>query len=99
MKVKQFGSSLSFIYDMHDTSSTFSTSYVVCARGLVGELLLFNANKGTVDGVVDVWQVCLGWTLSDSSELVVHGTVAKAHPSLVGTKIWHWDATQVSANG
>lgn len=52
-----------------------------------------------MDRVVDVWQVGLSWTLSDSSELVVHGAVAKAHPSLVGTKIWHWDATQVSANG
>jgi len=52
-----------------------------------------------VDGVVDVWQVSLGRSLSDSSELVIHGAVAEAHPSLVGTKIWHRDATQVSANG
>ena len=66
---------------------------------LVGELLLLNTDQGGVDGVVDVWQVGLGGSLSDSSELVIHGAVAEAHPSLVGTKIWHRDATQVSANG
>lgn len=49
-------------------------------------------------GVVNIWQVGLGWTLSHSSELVIDGAVAEAHPSLVGTKIWHWNATQVSAN-
>ena len=74
-------------------------SYVVGAGRLVGELLLFDTDHGTMDGVVDVWKVCLGWSLSDSSELVVHGSMAKAHPSFVGTKIWHWDAAQVSANG
>jgi hypothetical protein len=37
--------------------------------------------------------------LSHSTELVVDGSVAQAHPSLVGTKIWHWDATQMGANG
>ena len=51
-----------------------------------------------MDGVVDVWQVVQGWSLSDSSELVIDGSVAEAHPTLVGTEIWHWDATQVSAN-
>ena len=85
---------------MKDTKpESVRRSYVICAGGLVRELLLFNANQGTVHRVVDIWQVCLGWSLSDSSELVVDGTVAKADPSLVGTKIWHWDAAQVSANG
>lgn len=66
---------------------------------LVRELLLLNAHHWAVHRVVDVWQVGLSWSLSDSSELVVDGSVAKAHPSLVSSKIWHWDATQVSANG
>lgn len=76
-----------------------SFSYVVCAVWLVGELLFLNTDDGAMARVVDVWQVRLGGSLSDSSELVVHGAVAEAHPSLVSTKIWHWDATQVSANG
>ena len=67
--------------------------------GLVGVLHFFDADDGTEHGVIDVWQVGLGGPLPHSSELVVHGTVAKAHPSLVGTKIWHWNATQMSANG
>ena len=66
---------------------------------LVRELLLLNAHNWAVDGVVDVWQVSLSWSLSDSTELVVDGSVTKANPSLVGTEIWHWDATQMSANG
>jgi hypothetical protein len=40
----------------------------------------------------------LGWSLSDSSELIVDGTVTQADPSLVGSEIWHWDASQMSAN-
>jgi hypothetical protein len=66
---------------------------------LVGELLLLNAHDWAVHRVVDVWQVSLSWSLSDSTELIVDGSVAKADPSLVGTKIWDWDATQMSANG
>lgn len=65
---------------------------------LVRELLLLNAHNWAIDGVVDVWQVSLSWSLSDSTELVVDGSVTKANPSLVGTEIWHWDATQMSAN-
>ena len=61
--------------------------------------MLLNAHNWAVHRVVDVWQVSLSWSLSDSTELVVDGSVAKANPSLVGTKIWHWDATQMSANG
>jgi len=65
---------------------------------LVRELLLLNAHNWAEHGVVDVWQVSLSWSLSDSTELVVDGSVTKAHPSLVGSKIWYWDATQMSAN-
>ena len=61
--------------------------------------MLLNAHNWAIDGVVDVWQVGLSWSLSDSSELVVDGSVAKANPSLVGSKIWNWDASQMGANG
>lgn len=61
--------------------------------------MLLNAHDWAVHRVVDVWQVSLSWSLSDSSKLVVDGSVTKANPSLVGSKIWHWDATQMSANG
>ena len=66
---------------------------------LVGELLLLNAHNWAVHRVVDVWQVGLSWSLSDSTELVVDRSVAKANPSLVGTEIWHWNASQMGANG
>jgi hypothetical protein len=58
-----------------------------------------NAHDGSVHGVVDVGQVGLGWTLSHSAEFIVDGTVAKANPTLVGTKIGNWDATEMCANG
>ncbi len=74
-------------------------SHVVSAGRLVGELLLFNTDQGTVHRVVDVWQVGLSGSLSYSTEFIIDGTMAKAHPSLVSTKIWHWNAAQVSANG
>ena len=48
--------------------------------------------------VVNEWQVSGGWSLTDSAELVVNGSVTQANPSLVGSEIWHWDATQMSAN-
>ena len=74
-------------------------SHIEEDRWLVGELLLLNAHNWAIDGVVDVWQVSLGWSLSDSSELVVDRSVTEANPSLVGSKIWHWDATQMGAHG
>jgi len=49
--------------------------------------------------VVNEWKVSSSWTLTDSSELVIHRTVTQANPSLVGSEIRHWDASQVSANG
>ena len=67
--------------------------------GLVGEDLLLNADDGSVHGVVDVGQVCLGGTLSNSAEFIVDGTVAEADPALVGTEVGHGDATEMGANG
>jgi hypothetical protein len=67
--------------------------------GLVREDLLLNADNGSVHGVVDVGQVCLGGSLSDSAEFVVHGTMAEANPTLVGTEIGNGDATEMGANG
>jgi hypothetical protein len=66
---------------------------------LVGELLLLNAHNCSEDGVIDEWQVGLSWSLSDSSELIVDGSMAQANPSLVSSKIWNWDASQMGANG
>ena len=67
--------------------------------GLVREDLLLNADNGSVHGVVDVGQVCLGGSLSDSAEFVVNGTMAEANPTLVGTEIGNGDATEMGANG
>lgn len=60
--------------------------------------MLLDAEDWSVHRVVDIWQVSLGWSLSDSSELIVDGSVTQADPSLVGSEIWHWDASQMSAN-
>jgi hypothetical protein len=73
-------------------------SHIKVDLGLVGELHLLNAEDGLEDGVVDVGQVSLGGALSDSTELVIDGTVAKAHPALVGTDIGSRDATEMGAN-
>ena len=67
--------------------------------GLVGEDLLLNAKDGAVHLVVDVGEVSGGGTLTHAAELVVHGTVAKANPALVGTEVRHGNATKMSANG
>ena len=66
---------------------------------LVREFLLLNAEDWSVHLVIDPWQVGSGWSLTHTTEFVVNGSVAKAHPSLVGTEIGDWDASQVSANG
>jgi len=73
-------------------------SHVQVDLGLVGVLHLLNAEDGLEDGVVDVGQVSLSGTLSDSTELVIDGTVAKAHPALVGTDIGSGNATKMGAN-
>ena len=49
--------------------------------------------------VVNEWKVGSGWSLTNSSEFIVDGSVTQADPTLVGSKIWHWDATQMGANG
>jgi len=61
--------------------------------------LLLNADNWSVDGVVNVRKVGLGGSLSHSAEFIVDGTVAETNPTLVGTKIGHWDATKMRANG
>ena len=73
-------------------------SYVEVNGWLVWEDLFFDADDWSIDRVVNVWQVGLGWSLSDSSEFIVHRSVTQADPSLVSSQIWHWNATQVSAN-
>ena len=66
---------------------------------LVGVLHLFDTEDGAVHLIVNPWQVGNSGSLSHSAELVVHRSVAQAHPALVGTQVGHGDATQVSANG
>ena len=73
-------------------------SHIEEDRGLIGELLLLNAKNGAVHLIVNVGQVGSGRALTHTTELVVHGTVAKAHPALIGTQVGHGNATQVSAN-
>ena len=78
--------------------------YPICSHieengWLVRELLLLNADNWTEDWVVDVRQVSLSWSLSDSTEFIVDGSVAQANPSLVSSEIWNWNATQMRANG
>ena len=67
-------------------------------RGLVGVLHLFDTEDRSVHLVVDPGQVSDGRSLTDTAELVVHGTVAQADPALVGTEVGHGDAAQVSAD-
>jgi len=49
--------------------------------------------------IVNPGEVSNSGTLTDSTELVVDGTVTKADPALVSTKIGDGDATQMRANG
>jgi hypothetical protein len=67
--------------------------------GLVREDLFFNADGGSIHRVVNIGQVILSGSLSDSSELVVHRTMAQANPSLVSSQVRHRDATQMGADG
>jgi hypothetical protein len=66
---------------------------------LVGELHLLNTEDGSVHLVVDEGQVSDGGSLTDSAELVVHGSVTQADPSLVGSEVGHGNATEMGANG
>lgn len=76
------------------------TSGPIGHRWLSGEFKSFDAQQCSilVNWVVNIWQVLQGGALSDSAELVVHWTVANADPSVVGSQIWNWDATQMGAD-
>jgi len=74
-------------------------SHVEEDGGLVGELLFLDAEDGAVHLIVNVGQVGGGRALTHATELVIHGTVAKADPALVGTEIGHRNATQMGADG
>lgn len=65
---------------------------------LVREDLFLNADNWAVHRVVNVWQVCLSWSLSDSTEFIINRSVTQANPSLVCSEIWYWNTSQVSAN-
>jgi len=65
---------------------------------LVRELLLLNAHNWAEHGVVDVWQVSLSWSLSDSTEFIIYRSVTQTNPSLIGTKIRYWNTSQMGAN-
>jgi hypothetical protein len=64
-------------------------SCVKTFRGLSGELHFFDANNHViVEGVIDVGKIFEGRAASHSSELIVHRTVANAHPSLHFSKLF-----------
>jgi len=55
--------------------------YPICSHieengWLVRELLFLNADNWTEDRVVDIRQVSLSWSLSDSTEFIVDGSMA-----------------------
>lgn len=51
-----------------------------------------------MDLVVDVWQVGLGGSLTNTTEFVIDRSVTKANPTLVSSEIWDGNATQMSAH-
>mmetsp|Transcript_6205 Transcript_6205/g.4387 ORF Transcript_6205/g.4387 Transcript_6205/m.4387 type:complete len:241 (+) Transcript_6205:169-891(+) len=51
-----------------------------------------------MDLVIDEWEILKCGTLSDTTELVVDGTVAQADPTFVSTEVRYGNATQMSAN-
>ena len=53
-------------------SSLVLLSYVEEDRWFVREDLFFNADNWPIDGVVDIRKIVLCWTLSDSTELIIH---------------------------
>ena len=48
--------------------------------------------------IVNPGQVSDGWSLTNSAEFVVHGTVAQADPTLVRAQVGNGDAAQMRAN-
>ena len=90
--------------EMHLDSNRVAVSLILCSDveedgGLVGELLLLNADDGAVHLVVDVGQVSGGGSLTHAAELIINRTVAETDPALVGTEVGHGNAAQMSANG
>ena len=67
-------------------------------RGFIGELLLLDAEGGSVSLVVNVRQVTGGGSLTDTAEFIVDRSVTKANPALVSTQVWDWDATEMGAD-
>lgn len=49
--------------------------------------------------IVNEWEIGSSWSLSDSTEFIVDGSVTEADPTLVGSEIWHWNTSQMGANG
>ena len=68
-------------------------------RRLIGELLLLDAEGGSVSLIVNVRQVTGGGSLTDTAEFIVHRSVTEANPALVGTQVWDRDATEMGADG
>lgn len=68
--------------------------------GLSWEFHLLDTEKSSVfvKGVVDVGKVQQGRALSNSAEFVVNRTMANADPSVVGSEVGDWNATQMGAN-
>ena len=60
--------------------------------GFIGEDLLFDAQDWAVHLVVNVRQIRCCGALSNTAELIVHWTVAKADPALVGAEVRHGNA-------
>jgi len=66
--------------------------------GFIGELLLLDAEGGSVSLVVNVGQVTGGGSLSNTAEFIINRSVTKANPALVSTQIWDRDATEMGAD-
>ena len=66
---------------------------------LVGILHFLNTEDGTMHLIVDPRKVSYRRSLSNTTELVINGSVTKANPTLVCTQVRNRDATQVCANG
>ena len=84
---------------MYTKHSKAKYSHIQEDGWLVGILHLLDTKDRSVHLIVDPGQVGDGGSLSHSAELVVDGTVAEAHPALVGTQVGHGDAAEMRADG
>ena len=66
---------------------------------LVGILHFLNTEDGAMHLIVDPREVSNSRSLSNTAELIIDRSVAKANPALISTQVRNRDATQVSANG